>query len=229
MSKSSVRSPQSSQVHTRSVVAWGLFCALAYLCVMLIRIPVVQFLKYEPKDVILMIGAFIYGPLPGLFMTVVVSLVEMVTISDTGWIGALMNILSSGAFVCTAAAIYRRRHTLKGAIVGLAVGSVTMVAVMMIWNALITPLYMGVPRAAVLDMLLPVFLPFNLLKAVLNSALVMLLYKRVVTALRYARLLPPTASGTAKPATRSTVAVVLVSMVLIATAVLVILALQGIL
>ena len=229
MPKSSVRSPQSSQVHTRSVVVWGLFCARAYLCVMLIRSPVVQFLKYEPKDVILMIGAFIYGPLPGLFMTVVVSLVEMVTISDTGWIGALMNILSSGAFVCTAAAIYRRRHTLKGAIVGLAVGSVTMVAVMMIWNALITPLYMGVPRAAVLDMLLPVFLPFNLLKAVLNSALVMLLYKRVVTALRYARLLPPTESGTAKPATRSTVAVVLVSLVLIATAVLVILALQGIL
>ena len=57
----------------------------------------------------------------------------------------------------------------------------------------------------------------------------MLLYKRVVTALRYARLLPPTESGTAKPATRSTVAVVLVSLVLIATAVLVILALQGIL
>lgn len=222
-------SAHPKRVDTPKMVVWALFCALAYVCVALIRIPVVQFLKYEPKDVILMIGAFIYGPLAGLVMSVVVSFIEMITVSDTGWIGAVMNILSSCAFVCTAAAIYRHKRTLKSAVVGLVIGSVVQVAVMLLWNALITPLYMGVPRAAVVAMLPTVFLPFNLLKAVLNSALVLLLYKHVVTALRGARLLPDTGGMAAKPSTRSRVALSLVSLVLLVTAVLVILVWQGIL
>ena len=64
-----------------------------------------------------------------------------------------------------------------GAVGGLALGSVAMVAVMLLWNYLITPLYMGVSREDIVGMLLPVFLPFNLLKAGLNSALILILYK----------------------------------------------------
>ncbi len=48
---------------------------------------------------------------------------------------------------------------------------------------LITPIYMGYPREAVAELLLPVFLPFNLFKDGLNAASTFLLYKPVVSAL----------------------------------------------
>ena len=69
-------------------------------------------------------------------------------------------------------------------ILSLIIGSVFMTAAMILWNWLITPIYMGYPRDAVAAMLVPVFLPFNLLKAGLNSAFVLFLYKPLVTALR---------------------------------------------
>ena len=77
---------------------------------------------------------------------------------------------------------------MSGAVCGLLLGSVVMVVTMLLWNWLITPLYMGVSREAVEGLLLPAFLPFNALKAGLNSALVLGLYKPLVTALRKAGL-----------------------------------------
>ena len=68
---------------------------------------------------------------------------------------------------------------------------VALTAVMLLQNYLITPLYMtGTTRADVADMLIPVFLPFNLVKGGLNMAVILLIYKPVVTALRKARLAP---------------------------------------
>ena len=54
---------------------------------------------------------------------------------------------------------------------------------------------MGVPRDVVAKMLLPTFLPFNLLKGGMNAALAMLLYKPLVTALRRLHLMQPSGSG----------------------------------
>src|SRR5699024_6332729 len=80
--------------------------------------------------------------------------------------------------------IYRKKRTMSGAVIGLSAGCITSVLLMMLWNYLITPLYMGYSREAVAELLLPVFLPFNLLKSVLNAALTFVLYKPVITALR---------------------------------------------
>lgn len=187
--------PPDSQIQSwrlRRMCAMAMLCALAFLAVTLIRIPVVSFLKYEPKDVLLVIGGFLFGPVYGGLMCFVVSLVEMVTISDTGFIGFIMNLLSSGLFVCVAAGFYCRRRTLKNALLGLVVGVLAMTAGMLLWNYLITPLYMHVPRATIAGMLWTVFLPFNLLKGSLNGALAIALYKSVAGALRAAHLFPPT-------------------------------------
>ena len=83
---------------TRRLAVMGLLCAVAYVVVAVCRIPIVEFLKYEPKDVVIVIGGFLYGPLAAFAISAVVSLVEMITISSTGWYGLLMNILSSCAF-----------------------------------------------------------------------------------------------------------------------------------
>lgn len=181
------------------LVLIAMLAAMAYMVVSVFRIPVVMFLKYEPKDVIITIGGFILGPLASFIISAVVSLIEMVTISETGPIGALMNLLSTCAFSCTAAFIYKKRRSIGGAIVGLCVGSAVMVAVMLLWNWLITPLYMGVSREAVESMLIPMFLPFNLLKGGLNTALILAIYKPIVTVLRKAQLVSePESTNTPK-------------------------------
>ena len=169
----------------------AMLAAVAYMMVSLIRIPVVLFLKYEPKDVIITIGGFLLGPMASFIISLLVSLIEMITISETGPIGALMNLISTCTFACTAAIIYKRKHTINGAVVGLFTGSVIMVASMLLWNYLITPLYMtGTSRSDIAGMLVPVFLPFNLLKAGLNSGFILALYKPLVTALRKTGLIP---------------------------------------
>ena len=208
----------------KEMVLIAMLAAIAYVIVAFIRIPVVLFLKYEPKDVIITIGGFLLGPLAAFITSLVVSLVEMVSISDTGPIGALMNLLSTCSFACTAAIFYKKRHTLSGAISGLVLGSVVMVAAMLLWNWLITPLYMGVARSAVEDMLIPMFLPFNLLKAGLNSALVLVLYKPLVTALRKANLAP---SKVQSSSTGNKTGVMILGLILLATCILLLLVFQG--
>ena len=174
----------------KKLVTLSLLAALAYVAMVLIRIPLISFLKYEPKDVIITIGGFMYGPFAAFMMSFVVSFVEMLTVSDTGWIGAVMNLVSTCAFACTASFIYRRIHRLKGAVIGLVVGMVVMIAVMMLWNYFLTPIYMGYPRKAVAAMLPTVFLPFNATKGGINTAITILLYRPVVLALRKAHLAP---------------------------------------
>jgi riboflavin transporter FmnP len=188
---------KSNFFSTKNLVLMAMLAAVSYVIVLvahLFPIQVIGFLSYEPKDVIITIAGFLLGPLASVIVSAVVSLVEMVSISQTGPIGALMNFLSTCSFACTAAVLYKRMHSLKGAVLSLACAAVAMTGVMVLWNWLITPLYMGVPRQEVVGMLIPVFLPFNLLKAGFNSALILALYKPLTTALRSARLLPPSQS-----------------------------------
>ena len=55
---------------TRKIAMLGVLAALSYLSVVLINIPVVSvdFLKYEPKDVVIALGGFMFGPLPAALL-----------------------------------------------------------------------------------------------------------------------------------------------------------------
>ena len=182
---------------TRRLTLTAMLAAMAYVAMLVTRpLPsIAGFLSYDLKDVVIAIAGFQMGVVPALIITLVVSLIEMVTVSSTGPIGLLMNVLSTGAFVLPAAILYQRNRKLKSAAVGLALGVLLMTAVMLAWNYIITPLYMNVPRAVVAGMLLPTFLPFNLVKGGLNAGITMLIYKPVTDALRRAGLLAPSASG----------------------------------
>ena len=176
---------------TKKLTALAMLCAISYIVMYVGRIPMVMFLKYDPKDVIITIGGFIYGPLSAAIISAVVSLVEMFTASGTGFYGLIMNIISTCAFSCTAALIYAKKRTLFGAISALITGVIFMTGVMLLWNYYITPLYLETTKEAVAAMLLPVFLPFNLIKGTLNTALTLLIYKPVVNTLRKTNLIPP--------------------------------------
>ncbi|MDE6712309.1 MAG: ECF transporter S component [Lachnospiraceae bacterium] len=171
---------------TKKITTTAMLCAIAYVMVVIGRIPVVLFLKYDPKDIIITLGGLIWGPMTSFIVSVIVSLIEMVTISENGPIGLIMNIVSTCSFACTASFIYKKKRTLSGAVIGLVAGSLMMVVVMLLWNYLITPIYMGYPREAVAELLIPAFLPFNLLKAGLNAGFTFLLYKPITMALRKA-------------------------------------------
>lgn len=178
---------------TKNMTTMAMLAALAFLVMLVGRIPMVAaapFLKYDPKDVIIIIGGFIFGPFAAFMISLVVSIIEMLTVSETGPIGAIMNLLSTCSFACLASVIYKKKHSIKGAVIGLVSGIALMVVVMLAWNYLLTPIYMGYPREAVAAMLLPVFLPFNLIKGGLNAGITLLIYKPVVMTLRKAGLAP---------------------------------------
>ena len=210
---------------TKKLSTLAMLSAISYLVMIVGRIPVILFLKYDPKDVIITIGGFIFGPLSSFIISILVSFVEMVTISDTGFIGLVMNIISTCAFACTAAYIYKKNKTLKGAIMGLLTGCISMTAIMLLWNYLITPIYLGYPREAVAKMLIPAFLPFNLLKGGLNAAITMLLYKPLVTVLRKSNLIPE--SNKKEQQSKINIGVLLISILILLTCILLVLVLNG--
>ena len=215
----------------REIVMIGMFCAISYAVMALsklIPVNVMGFLCFDFKDVVIAICGFMFGPLPAVIVSVIVSFIEMITISSTAWIGFIMNVLSTCAFVVPAAVIYKTRKKFSGALIGLITGVLCMTAIMILWNWLITPLYMGTPREVVVGLLIPVFLPFNLIKGGMNAALTVLLYKPIVTALRKARLLPQSSGSGAAKGKNITVPVIIASVVVFASLVLIVLVWQKI-
>ena len=215
---------------TRKLTLAAMFAALAYIVMIVIHIHLIAaapFLTYDPKDVILAICGFTLGPVPALMTLTVVSLLEMLTVSSTGPIGLVMNMLSSASFVLPAAMLYTRKRTLRGAAAGLAIGVALEVAAMLLWNYFITPLYMGTPREAVAAMLIPVFLPFNLIKGALNAAITMLIYKPVSRTLKRIGLLESRPDDSAPPKGHGLRAALIAALVLTACVVAILLLGRG--
>ncbi len=213
----------------RHLAVLAMFTALAFVTVALSEaIPKVEgFLSYEPKDVIIVIAGLLFGPAASVIIAFVVSFIEMITISTTGPIGFLMNVISTCAFALPATVFYKKNKTKKGALIGLSFGVICMTLAMLLWNYIITPLYMHVDRATVVKMLIPVFLPFNLTKGGINAGLTLLLYKPVVTALRASHLVEESEDGSGKP--KFSLGFFLISLAVLITFVLAFLALIGVL
>lgn len=168
----------------RTVAGIAVFAALGFAMSLATSwIKVSGFLSLDLKDAMLTIGAFVYGPLAAIPMSLITVILEAVTVGSTGPIGALMDFVSSAVFASVAALIYKYRRNISGAIIGFAVATVAYTAAMMPMNLLLTPLYVNQPFEVVRDLLLPLLLPFNFAKALVNSAFAMLIYKPVSTAL----------------------------------------------
>lgn len=180
---------RAKKYNIRQILALAMFAAIAYISLFVMRIGGIGgFLTFDVKDAIIAVAAMIFGPLHGILISFVVSLVEMITISGTGPWGFLMNFVSSAVFSSVASSIYHSAPHLKktfgGAIAGLCGSVVSVICVMMVLNIFVTPIYYQVPVEAVYKMLLPLLLPFNAIKAVANAAIVFVLYKPLSNALR---------------------------------------------
>ncbi len=166
---------------TARLTKMAILAAISLALVLLIRFPFppAPFLVYDPADVPIVISAFAFGPASALMITVVVSFIQAFALGGDGIIGFFMHVMATGSFVLVAGLLYKGHKTKKRAIVALAAGVVTWVVTMIGWNLLVTPFYTGMPVEAVVAMILPILLPFNLMKAGINSIIVFLIYKPI--------------------------------------------------
>ena len=132
-------------INLRRYVALAMFTALAYASLFVLRIGGIGgFLTFDVKDAIIASAAMMFGPQYGVLISFIVSIVEMISVSGTGPLGALMNFCSSAVFAAVGSLIYRYmpriKRSIAGAVVGLFVSVLSMTAVMMLLNLIITPI-----------------------------------------------------------------------------------------
>ncbi len=168
--------------NTKKITILGLMCAISLLFMYLVRIsifPVAPFLEYDPADIPIFFITFLYGPVYGIYTTVVVSVLQSFTVSaQSGWIGGLMHILGTGSYVIIAGSIFKKSNkSFSKLILSAVCGTIIMTAIMIVWNLVFTPIYMETPVDAVLSIMLPAIIPFNLLRGAINSVLAIILYK----------------------------------------------------
>lgn len=213
------KSGSGKRTDVKRLAILAMFTALGYICLFLFRFKV-SFLTLDFKDVFITMAGFVYGPLAALGVSLAESLLELATLSDTGFWGALMNFAGSAAFAVTASAVYKYNRNFKGAIIGLVSAVFCMTAVMLVMNLFITPIYAHTDMATVVGMILPLLLPFNLIKSVLNAALAFIFYKPVSQALKSIHLLPR--SETAFSISKRSVIGLVIALAVMAAAVVVV-------
>ncbi len=176
-----MKNKNTARTATKKLAVMAMLTALSVVLVWLIHFPVfpaVAFLEYDPADIAILVGTFTLGPWAGLGLTLVASAIQGLTVSaQSGLYGILMHVISTGTMALTAGLIYKYKRTFKGAVLALILGTAVTSGVMVVANIFITPLFMGVPRQVVLDLMLPGILPFNLLKMGINSAVTLVIYK----------------------------------------------------
>lgn len=177
-----IKQGHTSRNKTIRLAKMGMLVAISIVLVYFIHFPIfpaVAFLEYDPADIPILMGTFAFGPLAGVMLTVVTAVIQGVTVSaQSGLYGIIMHIIATSVLVLVAGLIYKKNKTRKGAVIGLICGAIAMMLVMICANMVITPLFMGVPRNVVWD-LMPFIAAFNLVKAGINGLVTFLLYKRI--------------------------------------------------
>lgn len=172
----------------RKMTTLAMLAALSIVLVALVHFPLLPaapWMEYDPADIPIFIGTFLFGPVAGLALTLVVSVIQGTTVSAaSGVIGILMHFLATGSFVLLAGNLYRRWHSWKGAILALAAGVACMTTVMVFCNLVFAPIFMGSSVQEVIKMLLPVIIPFNLIKAGINALVTYIIYKPITHLVR---------------------------------------------
>lgn len=189
----------------RMMAQIGMLSAISTV-LMLFEIPLPfapSFYEIDFSEVPILIGSFAMGPLAGATIEFIKILLNFaINGTITAGVGEIANFLIGCSLVVPAAFIYRKKHTRNGALIGMAAGTIFMAVVGCFMNAFILlPAYakaFGMPIDTLVGMgtavnkhitdlktfvLLSVG-PFNLLKGVLVSMIVFLIYKKISPILR---------------------------------------------
>jgi len=168
---------------------------------MLIEFPLFfapNFYKLDLSEIPVMVGAFALGPLAGLAIEAVKILVNfMINGTETAGVGELANFLIGASFIVPASIVYYHHKSKKSAVIGMGLGILSMVIFGSLMNAFfLLPFYATLFHMNVSDfvamgtainplitnlggLILWAVIPFNLVKGLLISSIVLLLYKHV--------------------------------------------------
>ncbi len=153
----------------------AMLTALSIVLVYTIRLPLIPsapFLEYDAADIPVLIGSILLGPVSGLITLLAVCIIQALTVSaSSGIIGFFMHFIASSVLVLTASLVYKKKKTHLSLLSGLVIGSIAMTIVMIPLNLIFTGIFLGAGTQTVIQMLIPAIIPFNLLKAGINSAI----------------------------------------------------------
>lgn len=166
----------------------AMLTALSIVSLYVIRMPLIPaapFLEYDAADIPVLIGSMLLGPVSGIVTLLAVCLIQALTVSaSSGWIGFVMHFIASSVLVLISSLIYKRKQTTASLILGLVIGSVAMTAVMIPLNLIFTGIFLGAGTQTVIGMLMPAIIPFNLLKAGINSAVTFAVFTPIKSILK---------------------------------------------
>ena len=214
----------SSSNKLRRIALIAVFGALAYALMLVVHFKV-SFLTLDLKDTVIALAGLYFGPGAALSLSVLVPLLELISVSDTGLYGFLMNFISTATFSLTASIIYRYKRSLIGAIVALMSAAAATVGVMMLFNLWVTPYYMGVSVEMVKSMIPTLLLPFNTVKSCMNVGFVLLLYKPISGVMQRMKLIEKSTPKT--KLTWKTITVWVLALLLIVISLIVVFAVLG--
>lgn len=182
-------SEQSQQKHvsfentnrwsTRQLVTMALMCAISaiFMFVQIPLIPAAPFLSYDPSLVPAMVCGFAFGSGSGVAVGVMAIVIHALMTGD--WVGALMNVVATLGFILPATALYARRRSFASAIAGLVLSVLAATVLSIVANLTIGVWFWYGSLDAIVPLILPAVLPFNLIKTVLNAVLTMVVYKSI--------------------------------------------------
>ncbi len=162
-------------------VQMAMFAALSIVLLYAVRMPLIPaapFLEYDMADVPVLLGTLMLGTGSGLLILLVACLIQAITVSAaSGWIGFMMHFIASGVLIITADLIYKKlgKNT-KSLLIGLVCATAAMTVVMIPLNLIFTGIFTGAGVKAVVSMLIPAIIPFNLLKAGINCAITFIIF-----------------------------------------------------
>ncbi|MCI6274683.1 MAG: ECF transporter S component [Coriobacteriaceae bacterium] len=169
---------------TRRIAVTALLCAMAAICTLVLEFPIlpgVTWLKYDPSGIVALIAGLAFGPATGAAVSVIPYLVHVATAS--GVYGMVMAVLATFSLVMPASLVYRRHRTMHGALIGLVVGGIVCLAACVVGNLIVTPFYTGMPLDAVIALIVPALLPFNIIKIIINCAVFALVMRPIFKAM----------------------------------------------
>ena len=169
---------------TRQLVTMALMCAVSALFsfVQIPLFPPAPFLTYDPSLVPAMVCGFVFTPGAGFAVGAVSAIIHGLVLGE--WVGSLMNIGATLFFVVPAALIYHRNRTFKNALIGLAVGCVVAVVGSVVLNLTIGVAFWYGSADAIMPLILPAVLPFNLVKTILNSAVTFVAFRSLTSLIK---------------------------------------------
>lgn len=191
-----------SSTHIAFIAMFATLAGVLYILDFALPFAFPSFLEFKLSDIPILIGSFTLGPVSGGIIVVVEILIKLVIKgTSTMFVGELSDLVTSCVFAVTAGVIYKRHRTFKGALVGMAIGTLAEVTVAMLINWLVlVPFYVEVffggswaPLVGIMKPLFPActkatfynfylwasVLPFNLLRCLVAIGVTLLVYKRI--------------------------------------------------